>query len=151
MALLLNVHCTTAEVPISKREEGPGSIILISPNFCCKLYPNSNLGDSVMGRGIVKKKNPLYHHPLPQHFALQELNYSNLRHKGEMTDSDLAKSLPTVSRFSSNFKHSVFNLSVPISIYSYPKPYSLKPGIVWNPVKMSFCTSDVLATSEAHL
>lgn len=115
MALLLNVNCTTAEVPISKREEGPGSIILISPNFCCKLYPNSNLGDSVLGRGMVKKKNPLYHHPLPQHFALQELNYSNLRHKGEMTDSDLAKSLPfRIFPLTSNTQYLICQFQFPV-------------------------------------
>lgn len=60
------------------------------------------------------------------------------------------KSLPIALHFSSNFKHSVFDMPVPISIYPYPKLYSLKPGTVWKPVKISFSTSDIPATDEAH-
>lgn len=150
MAQLLS--CTTAEVPPYERG-GARNYYFIIPNFWCKLYPDSILGGWCSGRRN-DKKSPLRLLPnilccrnyiTPAWDSLQCGNY-----KGEMMGILSVKSLQIALHFSSNFKHSVSDMPAPISIYPYPKRYSLKPGTVWKPVKISFSTSDIPATSEAH-
>lgn len=151
MAQLLS--CTRAGVPPYERG-GARNYYFIIPNFWCKLYPDSILGGWCSGRRNDKKKSPLPSLPntlccrnymTPAWDSLQCSNY-----KGETMGILSVKSLPIALHFSSNFKHSVSDMPVPISIYLYPKRYSLKPGTVWKPVKISFSTSDIPATSEAH-
>ena len=111
-------------------EPGGGArTILITPNFWCKLYRLQHW--ERWGESDCNKKSPLPPHP--EHCAagiklLQPYTAFALAiTKVKWWESYLAKGLPIAFHFSSNLKP-VFDLSVPIFIYLYPKWYSLKPG-----------------------